>query len=74
MNANMNTELEQNPNRPRGDVRRDFVKKLAAAGTAALMTGQPQFVRQRRSGRSEGHGRCVHLAVDGWRYGGTRYV
>ncbi len=41
----MNSELEQDPQRPRADVRRDFMKKLAAAGTAALMTGEPQFVR-----------------------------
>ena len=27
------------------EIRRDFLKKLAAAGSAALMTGQPQFVQ-----------------------------
>ncbi len=30
MNANRDVELEQDPDRPRADVRRDFMKKLAA--------------------------------------------
>ena len=29
----------------RHEIRRDFLKKLAAAGSAAFMTGQPQFVQ-----------------------------
>lgn len=35
---------EQNPHSTKGDIRRDFLKKLAAASTAAWMTGQPQIV------------------------------
>ena len=34
--------LESDPAAPEAIVRRDFLKKLAAAGTAAWMTGQPQ--------------------------------
>lgn len=33
------------PQRPRSDVRRDFLKKLTAASAAAWMTGEPQMVR-----------------------------
>ena len=39
----MDNEIEFAGNRQ--EIRRDFLKKLAAAGSAALMTGQPQFVR-----------------------------
>jgi hypothetical protein len=38
-------EMDIDPKRPKADVRREFLKKLSLAGTAALMTGQPQLVR-----------------------------
>lgn len=38
-------EPELDPQRPRSDVRRDFLRKLAAASSAALMTGEPRAVR-----------------------------
>jgi hypothetical protein len=41
----MTLESLDEPLRPRSEVRRDFLKKLSLAGSAALMTGQPQFVR-----------------------------
>ena len=37
-------ETDQDPERPKGDIRRDFLKKLAAASAAALATGRPQMV------------------------------
>jgi len=36
---------ESNFHGNRHEIRRDFLKKLAVAGSAAFMTGQPQFVR-----------------------------
>ncbi|HUP78133.1 MAG TPA: DUF1501 domain-containing protein, partial [Pirellula sp.] len=38
-------EIENEHKGNRREIRRDFLKKLAAAGSAAFMTGQPQFVR-----------------------------
>ena len=39
----MNFEID--PNAPESIVRRDFLKKLGAASTAAMMSGAPQLVR-----------------------------
>lgn len=33
------------------EIRRDFLKKLAVAGSAALMSGQPQFVQAQEGGK-----------------------
>ncbi len=41
----MELSAHEDPLRPKSDIRRDFIKKLAAASAAAWMTGQPQAVR-----------------------------
>ena len=64
----MNFELD--PTVPEAIARRDFLRKLAAAGTAALMTGEPQAVWAKTGASSKQPRATADACIVLWMAGG----